>query len=68
MKIMARRLVEAYCDRCQVRDEHDLAGYASFAQQLVRKPCLSQRKSLRDERLNLLLLQEAEQGGQILPE
>ena len=46
--------------------EHDLARHASLPEQLVRLSCLDQWKSLRDERLDLLLLKEVEQGDQIL--
>src|SRR2546425_12602233 len=46
--------------------EHDLACHASLPEQLVRVSCLGKRKSLRDERLDLLLLKEVEQGDQIL--
>ena len=37
-----------------------------FAEQLMRVSCLGKRKSLRDERLDLLLLKEFKQGDQIL--
>ena len=46
--------------------EHDLADHTSFPEQLVRVPCLDERKSLSDERLDLSLLKEIEQGDQIL--
>jgi hypothetical protein len=49
-----------------VGHEHDLACHASLPEQLVRVSCLGKRKSLRDERLDLLLLKEVEQGDQIL--
>ena len=48
--------------------EDDLACHASLPEQLVRVSCLGKRKSLRDERLDLLLLKEIEQGDQILSE
>ena len=34
----------------------------------MRSSCLGERKSLRDEGFDLLLPQELEEGGQILPE
>src|SRR6266516_3717743 len=46
--------------------EHDLACHASLPEHLLRVPCLGKRKSLRDERLDLLLLKEVKQGDQIL--
>src|SRR2546425_2823822 len=46
--------------------EHDLAYHASLFEQLLRVSCLGKRKLLRDERLDLLLLKEVEQGDQIL--
>ena len=46
--------------------EHDLACYASLPEQLLRVSCLGERKSLRDERLDLFLLKEVKQGDQIL--
>jgi hypothetical protein len=49
-----------------VAHEHDLACHASLPEQLVRVSCLGKGKSLRDERLDLLLLKEAEQGDQVL--
>ncbi len=49
-----------------VAHEHDLARYASLPEQLVRLSCLGKRKSLRDERLDLLLLKKVKQGNQIL--
>ena len=52
--------------RVCVGHEHDLACHASLPEQLVRLSCLGKRKSLRDERLDLLLLKEVEQGDQIL--
>lgn len=36
--------------------EHDLARHASLPEQLVRLSGLGKRKSLRDDRLDLLLL------------
>src|SRR5215831_1793833 len=50
----------------QIGHEHDLACHASLPEQLVRVSCLGKRHSLRDERLDLVLLQEVEQGEQIL--
>src|SRR5262245_60790108 len=47
--------------------EHDLAKNASPLEQLLRASCLGKGKALRDERLDLSLLKEAEQGEQILP-
>jgi hypothetical protein len=47
-------------------NEHDFAGHASFAQQLVRASCFRKWKSLCDERFDLLLAQEVEQGDQVL--
>src|SRR5262249_53510726 len=47
--------------------EHDLAYDASLLEQLLRASCLGKGKSLRDQRLDLFLLKEAEQGDQILP-
>jgi uncharacterized membrane protein YcjF (UPF0283 family) len=49
-----------------LRHKHDLACHASLAEQLVRVSSLSKRKSLRDERLDLLLLKELKEGDQIL--
>src|SRR5262249_28680908 len=46
--------------------EHDLACHASLPEQLLRVSCLDKRKSLRDERPDLLLLKEVEQGDQVL--
>ena len=46
--------------------EHDLAYHASLPEQLLRLSCLGKRKSLRDERLDLFLLKEVQQGNQIL--
>ncbi len=59
-------LGRAGCERCGAGDEHDLADHAAFAKQFMRAPCLGKGKSLRDERLYLLLLKEVEQGDQIL--
>jgi hypothetical protein len=49
-----------------VPHQHDLARHASLPEQLVRVSRLGKRKSLRDDWLDLLLLKEVEQGGQIL--
>src|SRR5262249_47248908 len=46
--------------------EHDLACDASLPEHLLRVSCLDKRKSLRDERPDLLLLKEVEQGDQVL--
>ena len=46
--------------------EHDLACHASLPEQLVRVSGLGKRKSLGDERLDLLLLKKFKQGDQIL--
>jgi hypothetical protein len=47
------------------RTLRDLACHASLPEQFVRVSCLDKRKSLRDERLDLLLF-EVKQGDQIL--
>ena len=52
--------------RGPVAHQHDLAYDASLPEHLVRLSCLGKRKSLRDEWLDLLLVQEVEQGDQIL--
>ena len=52
--------------RRPVAHEHDLACDASLPEQLLRVFCLGKRKSLRDERLDLLLLKEVKLGDQIL--
>jgi len=49
-----------------VAHEDDLACHASLPEQFVRVSCFDKRKSLRDERLDPLLLKEVEQGDQIL--
>jgi len=46
--------------------EHDLARHAFLPEQLVRASCLGNGKSLRDQRLDLFLLKEVQEGGQIL--
>src|SRR5262249_519069 len=46
--------------------QHDFAYHASLPEQLVRLARLGQGKSLRYERLDLLLFEEVKQGGQIL--
>jgi hypothetical protein len=48
-------------------NEYDFAYHTSLPEQLLRASCLGKRKPLRDERLDLLLLKEVEQGNQILP-
>jgi hypothetical protein len=48
--------------RGPVAHEYDLAYHASPPEQLLRASCLGKRKSLRDERLDLLLLKEVKQG------
>ena len=50
------------------RHEHDLADHASFLEQLLRVPSLGERKPLRDDGLDLLLVKEVEKRDQILPE
>src|SRR5215475_14303157 len=52
--------------RLPVAYEDDLAYYTSLLKHLLRASRLGKRKTLRDERLDLLLLKEAEQGDQIL--
>lgn len=47
--------------------EHNLADYAALREQLLRGSRLGKRKSLRDERFDLLLLKEVEESDQILP-
>lgn len=49
-----------------VVDENDLTCYATLPEQLLRLPGLVNRESLRDKRLDLLLLQEVEQSEQVL--
>src|SRR6266702_6850572 len=49
-----------------MNDEDDLACHASVRERLLRASCVGQRKSLRDERLDLLLLKKIKQGDQIL--
>ena len=46
--------------------EHNLARYASLAKELMCLFCLSQGKSLCDERLDFLLLEQLEQDSQVL--
>ena len=46
--------------------EHDFAGDASLAEQFVGVPCLGKRKSLRDERRDLVLVQKIEESDQVL--
>src|SRR5262249_43597765 len=53
-------------ERGPVGHEYDLARHAPRPEQLVRASRLGKRKSLRDERLDPLLVKEVEQGGQIL--
>jgi len=43
--------------------EHELADHASLSQHLVRLSGLHKRKSLRDQRLDLVLLKEIEQNN-----
>ena len=45
--------------------EHEFAEHASLSQQLVRLSGLQKRKSLRDQRLDLVLLKEIEQNNQV---
>ena len=47
-------------------DEHDFAYDPSLPEQLVCLSCPGKRKSLRDKRLDLLLLKEVQQGDQVL--
>ncbi len=54
------------CKRRPVAHQHDLASHASRPEPLLRVSGLGKRTSLRDERLDLLLLQEVQQGDQIL--
>ena len=46
--------------------EHDLARHASLSEQLLSLSRLGNRKSLRDQGLNLLLMKEVEQSDQVL--
>ena len=46
--------------------EHYLACHASVSKQLLRLSGLNERKPPRDDRLDLLLLKEVEQGNQVL--
>ncbi len=46
--------------------EHDLAYHTTLADQLMRLSCMRERKSLRDYRLDVLVLQKAKQGDQVL--
>src|SRR5262245_50539420 len=59
-------LLRSGLKRCPIEHEHKLACHASLPEQLVRVSRLGKRKSLRDERLDLLLLKEVKQGHQIL--
>ena len=52
--------------RGPVTEEHDLACHAFRPEQLVRTLCLGKGESLRDQRLDLFLLQEVKEGDQIL--
>jgi len=52
--------------RGPVAHEHDLAGHASLPEQLMRVSGLGQRPALRDERPDLVLVQEVQQSEQIL--
>ena len=49
-----------------IRHEHHLANDTTLSEQLVRVSGLSERESLGDDRLELLLLKKAQQGNQIL--
>ena len=49
-----------------VADENDLPCHTAFAEHLVRISCLGKWKSMRYERLDLLLLKEVKQSHQIL--
>jgi hypothetical protein len=60
------RFLRRSCSNQPVAHEHDLAGYASLPQQLLRLPRFGKRKSLRDKRLDLLLLKKVEERDQVL--
>src|SRR5690242_16827418 len=51
-----------------VAQEHDLADHAPAGEQLMRMFCFPQRQPARDQRLDLLLSKEVQQGNQILTE
>ena len=46
--------------------EHDLSDYTSLNQHLLSLSCLNQRKSLRDNWLELLFFEEVKQSNQVL--
>src|SRR6476620_3025193 len=48
--------------------QHDLSGYASFAEGFVRFLRLGQWEALRDQRLDLVLSHQGQQRGEILSE
>src|SRR5262245_24000050 len=52
--------------RGPVAHEHDLARHASVPKPRLRAPGFGQRESSRDQRLDLPLIKEIEQGAQIL--
>ena len=54
------------CKRGPATEEHYLACYALLPEQLVRTSCFGQGKSLRDQGLDLFLLQVVKEGDQIL--
>jgi len=61
------RLLRRSCPaQRRVGHEYDLAGHSSLAQQLVRLSSFGKRKSLRDERFDLLLLKQVQERDQIL--
>lgn len=51
--------------RRPIGQEHDLTYHASLAEQLLRLSRLHKRKSLRDDWLDLLLLQQVQESDQI---
>jgi hypothetical protein len=48
--------------RTYIALDHDLAYHSSLSEQLLRAFCFGKRKSPCDERLDLLLLKQFEQG------
>ena len=48
-----------------VENEHYLARHASLSKQLLRLSCLGKTKSLRDEWLDLVLLEKIEESHQV---
>src|SRR5690348_10148559 len=51
--------------RCFIAHEHDLAGHATLAEELLRIPRLRKRKASCDERPDLALAEELEQRDQV---